>query len=284
MRYIDKSINRQKGEQIVSEFLNRFYQRKGAYPDDMYKAFSKEIDDEHDTVKFRQRLVNEVLHPEQDGRCCYCMRRVSADSGNSVEHIMPNHAVDKTELDLYRGRPTPLDGLPHADDFKSMSPVVYPPHPHSIAYQNLILSCNGDPLGARSTPVCCNLKRGHNFLPPFVLYRDIAQTFLYLEDGTAEWTEDPEPPESGRNVTRVLGLNRALLKMVRRIWFFCNDNRIDPHTAQKDVVVNTMIGYIASPLVSEHEVNMLLNFKNAKYWSLLLEYDAFATVKHCSAQ
>lgn len=69
--------------------------------------------------------------------------------------------------------------------------------------------------------------------------------------------------------------------MVRRIWFFCNDNGIDLHTTPKDAVVNTMMGYIASPSTTEREVNMLLNFKNDKYWNLLFEYDAFATIKHC---
>lgn len=280
MKYIDKSLNRQQGEQIVTEFLDCFHERKGTYPDDLYNAFSREIDDAHGHVIFRQRLVDEVLSPEQDGRCCYCMRRLSANLTTTVEHLMPNHAADKAELDEYRTRPTALDGLPHPADFKSMSPVVYPPHPHSIAYQNLVLSCDGDSFGERSKPACCNLKRKHAFLPPFVLYPDIASTFVYMKDGTAEWTEDPEPPGSPGSATRILGLNSSVLKMVRRIWFFCNDLGMDPRITPKEIVVNTMMGYIASPDTSERETNMLLNFKIEKYWKLLLEYDAFAAIKH----
>lgn len=75
MKYIDKSLDKQKGEQIVTEFLDCFYKRTGTYPDDMYNAFSTEIDDAHGHVKFRQRLIDEILNPEQDGRCCYCMRK-----------------------------------------------------------------------------------------------------------------------------------------------------------------------------------------------------------------
>lgn len=67
MRYIDKSLDKQKGEQVVTEFLDCFYKRTGTYPDDMYNAFSTEIDDAHGHVKFRQRLIDEVLNPEQDG-------------------------------------------------------------------------------------------------------------------------------------------------------------------------------------------------------------------------
>lgn len=280
MRHIDKFLNRQKGERIVSEFLDRFYSRRKAYPDDMYKSFGQEFDDNHDHAKYKQRLVNEVLLPDQNGLCCYCLRKLSECRKMTVEHIMPNHAADKKELDEYRKRPTALDGLPHANNFRAMADVKYPPHPHSIAYQNLVLSCDGDLLKENAKPVCCNLKRGHRFVPPFVLYEDIEQTFQYMADGTAEWTEDPEPPESKENAVRILGLNTSLLKMIRRIWFFCNDNGIDVLSTDKDVIVNTMIGYIANPDTMEREIHSLLNFKKDKYWKLLLEYDAFADIRH----
>lgn len=63
MRYIDKSLNKQKGEQIVTEFLDCFHQRTGAYPRDMYSAFCKEIDDRHGHVKFR------TIYGAQSRRC-----------------------------------------------------------------------------------------------------------------------------------------------------------------------------------------------------------------------
>lgn len=280
MKYIDKTLRRQAGEQIVTEFLDCFHKRKNAYPDDMYNAFTSEIDDAHGSVKFRQRLMDEVLNPEQDGRCCYCMRKLSMCKKVTVEHIMPNHAVDKAELDTYRTRATELDGLPHPDDFKANTPIVYPPHPHSIAYQNLALSCDGDFFKENAKPVCCNLKREHRFLPPLILYPDITQTFVYMVDGTAEWTENPEPPESRQNAIRVLNLNNSLLKMVRRIWFFCNDNGLDPRKDEKSTVINTMTGYLASDDDAVRVTNMLMNFKNNKYWKLLLEYDAFARIEH----
>ena len=247
----------------------------------MYKAFCSEIDDAHNHVQFRQRLINEVLIQEQDGLCCYCMRRLSECKKMTIEHVMPNHAVDKTELDKYRTRATELDGLPHSEDFKSLSPITYPPHPHSIAYQNLLLSCDGNLFNENPTPQCCNLKRKHTFLPPFVLYSNIIQTFIYTADGMAEWQEDPEPPESKGNAMRILGLNKSILKMVRRIWFFCTDNNLNPHKEEKDFVINTMMGYLNFPSMNEEDINMLLNFKKDKYWKLLLEYDAFATIKHC---
>ena len=281
MKNIDKTLKKQQGEQIVTEFLDCFHNRTKAYPNDMYKAFCSEIDDAHNHVQFRQRLINEVLIQEQDGLCCYCMRRLSECKKMTIEHVMPNHAVDKTELDKYRTRATELDGLPHSEDFKSLSPITYPPHPHSIAYQNLLLSCDGNLFNESPTPQCCNLKRKHTFLLPFVLYSNIIQTFIYTEDGMAEWQEDPEPPESRGNAMRILGLNKSILKMVRRIWFFCTDNNLNPHKEEKDFVINTMMGYLNLPSMNEEDINMLLNFKKDKYWKLLLEYDAFATIKHC---
>lgn len=280
MMYIDKSLRKQQGEQIITEFLDCFHERTGAYPDDMYNAFSSEIDDAHNHVKFRQRLVDDVLMPEQNGHCCYCMRNLSGCKKVTVEHIMPNHAADKAELDEYRRQTTELDGLPHSNDFKAMMPIVYPPHPHSIAYQNLVLSCDGDLFKESTKPVCCNLKRKHRFLPPFVLYPNIMLTFVYTVDGMAEWTEDPEPPESKENAMRILGLNNFMLRMIRRIWFFCNDNSLNPQRDGKEVVINTILGYWASPDTNEGEINMLLNFKKDKYWNLLLEYDSFFAIQH----
>lgn len=69
--------------------------------------------------------------------------------------------------------------------------------------------------------------------------------------------------------------------MARRIWFFCTDNNLDPHKDNKDIVVNTMMGHLIPGFTTEEEINMLLNFKKDKYWKLLLEYDAFATINHC---
>lgn len=269
-----------QGEQIVTEFLDCFQRRTGTYPSDFYKSFSSEIDDTHGHVIFRKRLVDEVLMPEQDGRCCYCMRRLSQCRSVTVEHIMPNHATDRAELDLYRVRKTVLDELPHSDDFRSQAVITYPPHPHSIAYQNLLLSCDGDFFNENSKAQCCNLKRKHTFLPPFVLYPTISQSFVYTSDGTAEWMEDPELIESKKNAIRILGLNKTLLKMIRRIWFFCSDNNLSPHTDDRDIIINTMMGYMSAATTIQRESDMLLNFKHDKYWKLLLEYDSFATIPH----
>lgn len=281
MKYIDKTINKQEGEQIVGEFLSCFHNRRGTYPNDMYDAFSKEIDDAHNHVIFRQRLISEVLIPEQGNRCCYCLRDLSQCAKITVEHIMPNHAQDKAELDTYRTRQTELDGLPHPNDYRREDDfIATPPHPHSIAYQNLVLSCHGDFFNENSKPMCCNLKREHRFMPPIVLFPDIQLRFEYCEDGTASWSDDPEPPESKKNVVRILGLNNSILKMIRRMWFFCNDNDIDLHQKERGEIVNLMFSQLAKSHASERETNMLLNFKKDKYWNLLLQYDAFAEMRH----
>ena len=99
-------------------------------------------------------------------------------------------------------------------------------------------------------------------------------------DGMAEWTEDPEPPESKDNTMRILGLNASVLKMVRRIWFFCNDNGFDPRLDKKETIINTMVGNFNPSSTTESEINMLLNFKKDKYWNLIREYDAFHKIQH----
>lgn len=196
----------------------------------------------------------------------------------TVEHIMPNHAKDKAELDRYRVRPTVLDDLPHPDAVKGRPFSTTPPHPHPIAYQNLILSCDGKLLDDNETPACCNLKRAHRFMLPFVLYTDVQDKFEYSEDGTAAWGDDTEPPESKDNVVKILGLNKGLLKMIRRIWFFCNDHALNPLSDDRNAIINLLFGFLAGKHITEAEANMLMNFKKDKYWNLLLQYSAFAEI------
>ena len=51
----------------------------------------------------RQRLIDEVLLPEQQHRCCYCMRHiVDRNDDASIEHIVPQHAATNAEIILFR--------------------------------------------------------------------------------------------------------------------------------------------------------------------------------------
>ena len=280
MRYINKALHKNQGEKIVTEFLERFFTRKNVFPSDFYNAFSSEIDDNNGGVTFRDRLRDSVLLPEQQGLCCYCLRRLDKCKKITVEHLMRNHAADKAELDTYRSRPTALDGIPHSDEYRAGALTSVPPHPHSIAYQNLVLSCDGDFFKEGTKNSCCNLKRLNKFIPPLPLYSDIDLTFVYHADGMAEWTRDPQPPESQKNAVKILKLNNSILKMVRRIWFFCKDNGLDPRNDDRNIIVNTMIGYL-DPLSDVRASAILRNFKKANYWNLLLEYEAFFDVNHC---
>lgn len=277
MRHIDKASQQYKtrGEQIVTDFLHSFIRRKGCHPADMYKAFYAEIDDNHQHIRFRQRLIDDVLQPEQQNLCCYCMRTLAPIHAN-IEHVMRNHASDDAELSQYRVQPTPLDGIPHPNTYKQIPDNTHPPHPHAIAYQNLVLSCNGILIN-ESKPACCNLKRQNKFLYPFILYRDIAHRFEYLHDGTANWIDDPEPFGTLRNSMRVLGLNHPVLKTIRRIHFFCTEHGLDYQTTPRSVIINEMLGHL-SPDPSNQEANHITNFKQDKYWQLLEHYHYFSTI------
>lgn len=274
MKYIDKKLHKAEGEQIVSEFLQCVHQRLGAYPEELYKNFGQEIDDAHGHVIFRARLQNEVLEPEQEGVCCYCLRKLDNCNHRTIEHLIRNHAESQEEMDSYRIRPTELDGLVWSRVFTSDKNPIYPPYPHSVAYQNLVVSCDGDLFNENSNPVSCNLKRGKTFVPPFVLYEDIADRFVYYPDGTADWLDD-----SGRkSVVSILGLNKPVLKMIRRIWFYIASHRINIAITSKEDLVNEIYGNLVGPDFSESETKMLFNFKVEKYWNLFLQYEAFALI------
>lgn len=278
MKYIDKKLHKAEGEQIVSEFLQCIHQRLGAYPEELYKNFGQEIDDAHGHVIFRARLQNEVLEPEQEGVCCYCLRKLDNCNHRTIEHLIRNHAESQEEMDSYRTRPTELDGLVWSRVFTSDKNPIYPPYPHSVAYQNLVVSCDGDLFNENSKPVSCNLKRGKAFVPPFVLYEDIADRFVYYPDGTADWLDDPNGSIGRKSVVSILGLNKPVLKMIRRIWFYIASHRINIAITSKEDLVNEIYGNLVGPDFSESETKMLFNFKVEKYWNLFLQYEAFASI------
>jgi len=280
MRYIDKKLHQTDGEQIVSEFLQCIHARIGTYPEDLYKSFGQEIDDAHGHRRFRERIQTEVLEPEQGGVCCYCLRKLDGCRTKTIEHLIRNHAQTQDEMDGYRVRPTVLDELVFSKVFTSVENPEYPPFPHSIAYQNLVVSCDGDLFNENAKAVSCNLKRQNRFILPIPLYDDIPTRFVYYSNGMAEWVDDIHEQISNESVVSILGLNRAILKMIRRIWFYVADHGVDVYAVNRADLINEMYGNWVGPDFSSFDLRMLFNFKVDKYWNLFLQYDAFAGIHH----
>ena len=286
MRYIDKTKKTSQGHAITESFLRTMYNRyrnsaEGFCPErvDLYKQFGKEIDDEHGGRTFRLRMADEVLIPEQEGRCCYCLRRLDKCLKPNMEHVVPNHPKDDEEWREYMGR-TPIvrDNCCRSDEWLQ-NPETCVPNPHSIAYENLVMSCDGDLLNSGNRPVSCNLRRRHNDMLPLVLMGNISQILLYRTDGTAFWKDEND--QLGEVSISHLGLNTFMLRLVRRVWFVVNDNNlILDGTTNREEFINTIFGLMSQDGLSEEEKHAVFNFKLENMWQLLLQFDAFRTISH----
>lgn len=221
MRFIDKTKaeNRVRGLTINRQILNSCWDGT-KYVNLSYKTVVKT-----DLVR---HLVN-----EQDGLCCYCMRRLHLQEEENhrtnvtLEHVIP-HKIESDEWAAdrvkYRAFPILSDrnvtvcpkGTLPAPDVK----FGMPPFPHFIAYDNLVASCDGltlDEVGQEIPHHCCNNKRGNNFVGPLYFHDNISSVVRYDSRGHIICPEEYVPylDENGVNImTRFLNGVRLFWKQI----------------------------------------------------------------------
>lgn len=183
MRYIDKTkaAYRVKALNINRKILNDHWDGK------RYFNLSYEAVDKAD--------LERLLIEEQDGLCCYCMRRIRMQSEGrhkknvTLEHVIP-HKIKQDEWDQYKTQYRKIALLSDknlvvcirgeiADNTKKFG---MPPYPHFLAYDNLVASCNGltlDRLGNTVPHHCCNNKREDQYVEPLYFHKDISKKLSY---------------------------------------------------------------------------------------------------------
>lgn len=271
MEYIDKTKLEKEGEAIIQSFLKRLKENGQKYPKDLYEAFKSDKDEVGNNS--RKKLIH-LLLTEQKNRCCYCMQTLDIKNDEiTLEHIIINNITGPSEYTKYLIRDTILTKkVCLASTFIDNEKELVPPYPHTIAYQNLAASCNGNILhinGNSLTHSCCNLKRGNEYIEPIILYKTIREEIEYKTNGFAIWTQ-----EKGTIPTlNILGLNNDTLRMIRRIWIYAKTINFDILTAN-DPDKNKLL-YRLLENIPDNESNILFNFTNATFWALLKKYDYF---------
>jgi hypothetical protein len=267
MEFIDKTKLKVDRENIISDFLDEF---NNNYHKNLYSKFKNPR---------RQEFINLLLE-EQNNRCCYCMKNLDVQKDNiSLEHLIPQSIVAKSEFDEYINSETVLneENVCLENDFiKSANPKV-PPFPHTVAYQNLVVSCSGVDCPSkikREKPTHCNEFRGKKNITPIVLYKTINDDIEYRDNGFVLWKNETEDFPT----IEKLGLNDVTLKMIRHIWLYASDkgiNLLNVTTHEKDEFLYDLIAEIDSK-----EDDILLSFfENEQRWDLLKHYDYFASYK-----
>lgn len=223
-------------------------------------------------VNNRQKLIDEVLLPEQDNRCCYCMRQIADHNDEaSIEHIIPKQTISPNQMNRYF---TLRSGGLNSRNVCLTSYYVNrgnvgAPYPHHVAYHNFAVACKQ-----------CNNGRGSAEIEPLFLYRGIKNEVTYdQQTGEAEWTHDPayNYPLPELPTLEKVNLNRPILKAIRSVWFYSKRNGINPAIANRDDLVCGAIGesLCAQPAMNDEEFNAYLSLTTDGIWDIMLKYDYF---------
>lgn len=294
MEFIDKTqtSNIKHANQLLNGFLYRCSQGVN-WPSDLYDAMKSDKNPSVPNANTTYNELRKILLKENQQRCCYCMREIK-EFDTTLEHIIPNKVADQTKYDEYKQYYSQSDWqkMIFAKDFLKSPKWPYRSYPHTIAYENLIPSCNGKfarintPLNSHSgnsrVSKSCNNKRGNDFVIPFVINNQMVSEFEYKKDGRIVWTVNKAITgqkridllkERKETIDR-LGLNCDELVAIRRIWFFLANNGLD---LQKDKD-RTIFFLSEDDKLTQQEKDMLTNFWSENYWSLLEEYKYFNDV------
>lgn len=276
MEYVDKQHHRQ-AHSLEDGFLQRNKDRHDSrYTGDLYEYLGADFCAPGQKTK---KVLVTILEAEQHNRCCYCMRNLVPlkAEDKSIEHVIVNHPTDDAEYNKYLMHGSSLD---NADIIQSSlfldRQTPPPPYPHSIAYENMLMSCAGRiHIGVR-TSFTCNGKRCHAFVPPMPLMQNISREMKYRKDGSAFWTKDSNTEVP---FVEILGLNDPTLQIVRRIWYKLSLQKLLPNTCDKESLVYDILGDMLDEGKDDAQIQLLFLFvNNNQYWDLVQQYDYFNDV------
>lgn len=281
MFWIDKNNkkNRKKGHKIVNQFLQEAWNtEEGKYINCTFDSFK------------RGRNMERLLHEEQNGFCCYCMRHLEIGVHTSLEHIIPHHCendhgkIEIPKINYYKQfnevfkkvEYVHLTGETHKRHIGS-------PYPHFCAYENLVLSCDGSlfidedqnhNLCSSKLHLCCNEARGSEQIVPLFFIPNIHQLVEYNDNGEIKLSMNAKQYLSHIDFYKtieMLKLDCDRLSIIRRVWNIIAIARQYGIEQVKSAIYNPdlreeILAISGVPFDLAKRVNHHL------YWKLLSEY------------
>jgi hypothetical protein len=275
MEHIIKSRH-DEAHTLIDGFLNRHRERHGVYQGDLYGYLGADfVPGQMKPIK----VLRDILLDEQGGRCCYCMRRIAdlPPEERTLEHVIVNHPKDDDDYCQYLGKCLQLDVAEIISSTEFLiNQIPPPPYPHSVAYENMLMSCSGRCHLGVGTSFTCNNYRGHKFVYPLPLMIDGATEVKYLKNGFVYWLQETNTENP---TVELLGLNYHVLRLIRRIWYKMSSLRVDATTCDRQFVAYEVLGDILDEGLEDVVVQTLFLFANNDwYWNMLCQFDYFNNV------
>lgn len=281
MFWIDKQNKRRRreGHRIVNRFLREAWnEQNGMYVNCTYASFK------------RNREMERLLHNEQGGFCCYCMRYLEVGRHTSLEHVMPHNSVnsqnktDFKKINYYKRFNKTFKRNVIYKHLNGTRRKWYscPPYPHFCAYENLVLSCDGSlfidedrerKLHPSNIHLCCNEHRGNQLIVPLFFIPDIDNLIVYNENGTigiSQLVKSPLRQIELSDTIDDLALENERLRIIRQAWYHIAKSSYGIEQVKTAVNDKSLRQNII--MDSGIPLNIVNRINHPIYWSLLCEY------------
>lgn len=250
MKHIDKKTHEHQALQLIDSFMRpRWVDANNAFTNISYDDLR---DKQPGTALSYRQSLEDIICENQDGYCCYCMRRLGENDMKTLEHLFV---------------------------FKQNGRTSAPPYPHDISYHNLVLSCDGKyPTGSKSrSSKTCNHHRKQNDLCP--VFYDMALSAAVEYEPSGEILARPTEPDDVKEKIASIALATALsydaLRAIRHLWYIVRHYPMADLEAVassgEDVDVSSFVGSVVTGQEKEDE-DVRSFFNNVQMWHTFLQY------------
>lgn len=270
MKHIDHIKASVSGNKITDNYLSVcFNQQTRMHSVDYDSSFR---------VSGKRGEMIQLLGRLQNNLCCYCMRKLQLNSAETtLEHIIPQSIGSTVDMQPYfnLGYPNLLaEHLIASREFSSLRSPSIPPRPHTVAYFNFTLSCNGTFL-PDGISVCCNNYRQDKFINPVFFNPDIEQQVTYNSDGKIYPVHGCHLFAEITDLIVKTRLNYKELVEIRKIWHALSNITLkeieekNTEPQRKRLLLINLTGNIK-------EINKLADkYKINQRWKTLMSYSWF---------
>ena len=288
MKYIDKSIHRKEFDVYTRQYLNDARTKDSDF---IPKLASKSSYDGFSNKKYKTTAIPQgsqyngwlgLLLQEQECRCCYCMRELTADEV-SVEHLLPEsfEGLDETEeYEFYCDKASSIrDNVMTGNEFDKLvseGQIVVDSlvkMPHLIAHSNLFPACKTQCDGCS-----CNSNRGNKRILPLMLMEDVDSWMYYDENGELFLTY--KETKIAKDTILHLDINTPTQKEIRHLWYLFSKKQIEPDIARDasfSVKEHLLTTAFDTDKIYSLPSTYIKYFTEDNYWKLFLQHNWFYT-------
>lgn len=270
MQYIDKINGKAEGNGITDEYLENECRTTDPLCGSV-RYMNIDYSGSFTNNGYRGRMLGLAM-ATQKKYCCYCLRKIGNSKLATLEHIIPQNASATSGYDTY----AELSGkeIVLTKDYTTAVNQERPPYPHTIAWNNLVVSCKGQfPLDNSVSSHCCNNARGSLYAPPVYYLQDIESRIAIMHDGSIHAKVGDKHGEINSTIVAAK-LNCASLKEIRRLWYQLRNipyREIVRCMYDRNQRMKTLV-YAFNDVNDFHSI---FKYQKDDYWKVFMKYHLF---------